>query len=373
MSGYVQVRIKSGANIGGQISHDSRRKKPAYVKRESEVIMMVYKTDADIYMNRQVFDIYGDNNGTIKYAQRHIQEEMQQRIKNQKNTYKEKHKRNMPKTANHFFKGIITFSHVDTVGGITNKKDRSSLDQSAEMFLASMHYMYGTYPLYLVRHEDETTVHYHFVAENFDYDKARTVQRALESKEFSNMQDLVAEAFGNEHYKRGEPKAETGAKHVKFQEWERQQITKANEEVKETARIVQNTKSSIVELKEMANDATNELLEILKLIVEKEKEIDKFKEVLQKYKDLRSLHIEANSAGLDDEAVAKLRKIEEMTGKTRKVLGIFKNELKELKAKRDELLCEVENKEMEILDTLDNTEEKIDALKSKKIFLKKNR
>ncbi len=373
MSGYVQVRIKSGANIGGQVSHDSRRKKPAYVKRESEVIMMVYKIDADIYMNRQGFDIYGDNNGTIKYAQRHIKTEMQQRIKNQKNTYKEKHKRNMPKTANHFFKGIITFSHVDIAGGITNEKDRGSLDQSAEMFLETMHCIYGTYPLYLARHEDETTVHYHFVAENFDYDKARTVQRALESKEFSNMQDLVAEAFGNEHYKRGEPKAETGANHIKFQEWERQQIAKANEEVKETTQIVQNTKSDIVELKEMANEATNELLEILKLIIEKEKEVDEFKELLQTYKEMRSLHIEANSDGLDDDAVAKLRKIEESTSKVRKVLSIFRNELSELITKKDELLYELENREIKIFNTLDNTEEKLDELKSKKIFLMKNR
>ena len=88
---------------------------------------------------------------------------------------------------------------------------------------------------------------------------------------------------------------------------------------------------------------------------------------------MRSLHIEANSDGLDDDAVAKLRKIEESTSKVRKVLSIFRNELSELITKKDELLYELENREIKIFNTLDNTEEKLDELKSKKIFLMKNR
>ena len=299
-------------------------------------------------MDNDVYHVLSDEDSNIKHIQELIKEEMQRRIKSQQEAYRDMHKRAMPKTSNHFFKGIITFSHENTVDEATNDMDRNHLDMQAEMFLRFINDDYGVYPLYLARHEDETTVHYHFVCENFDYEKARTVQRVLSREQFSKMQDLVGEAFSPDRYQRGEPKFKTGAKHVKFQEWERQQIAKSNKEVKETAHIVQNTKTDIAELKTMYEEAKNELLEILKLIVVKEEKIGEFKEILQKYKEMRSLHIEAHPAGLDEEAVVQLRQIEEGTGKCRKVLGGLRGELKELKVKRDEILSGVESKGMEV-------------------------
>ena len=359
MGGYVQVRVESGKNIGGQVSHDCRRRKPVYVDCESHVVIMVYKADTEEYMDNEKYHVISDDDANIKRIQKLIKEEMQRRIKTQQEAYKDMHKRAMPKTSNHFFKGIITFSHENTVGEVTNDMDRDHLDMQADMFLRIINDEYGVYPLYLTRHEDETTVHYHFVCENFDYEKARTVQRALSRGQFSKMQDLVGEAFAPDRYQRGESKFKTEANHVKFQEWERQQIAKANAEVKETAQIVHNTKSDMVKLKTMANEATNELLEILKLIVEKEKEVDEFKAFLQTYKEMRSLHIEANADGLNDEALAKLRKIEENTGKTRKVLSILRGEVKELKVKRDELLGGVESKRIHIDKSIDQSEKSI--------------
>lgn len=362
MGGYVQVRVASGKNISGQVSHDSRRRKPAYVDGGSEIVMMIYKADADEYMSNDIHHVIGDDDSNIKRIQKLIKEEMQRCIKTQQEAYKDMHKRAMPKTSNHFFKGIITFSHENTVGEVTNDKDRKHLDMQADMFLRIIKDEYGVDPLYLTRHEDETTVHYHFVCENFDYAKARTVQRALSRGQFSKMQDLVGEAFAPDRYQRGEPKFKTEANHVKFQEWERQQIAKANAEVKETAQIVHNTKSDIEELKTMANEATNELFEILKLIVEKETEVEEYKEILQKYKEMRNLHIEAHPDGLDEEAVVKLRKIEESTRKVRKVLGILRGEVKELKVKRDALLGGVESKEDEILEVMDNVNWNLEEL-----------
>ncbi len=359
MGGYVQVRVTSGKNIGGQVSHDGRRRKPAYVDCESHVVMMVYKADSDEYMDNNKYHVLSDDDSNIKRIQELIKEEMQRRIKSQQKAYRDMHKRAMPKTSNHFFKGIISFSHENTVGEATNDMDRKHLDMQADMFLRIINDEYGVYPLYLTRHEDETTVHYHFVCENFDYDKARTVQRALSRGQFSKMQDLVGEAFAPDRYQRGEPKFTTGANHVKFQEWERQQIAKANAEVKETAHIVQNTKSDIAELRTMAKDASSELLEILRLIVEKEDEIEECKEILHQYKELRKGHIEANVDGLDDEGVKKLRKIEESTGKVRKVLGILRDELKGLKVSRDELIGGVEGTKIDIDNSIQQIEKSI--------------
>ena len=187
MGGYVQVRIASGKNIGGQVSHDGRRRKPAYVDCESHAVMMVYKADSDEYMDYDVYHVLSDEDSNIKCIQELIKEEMQRRIKLQQKAYRDMHKRAMPKTSNHFFKGIITFSHENIVDEATNDMDRNHLDMQAEMFLRFINDDYGVYPLYLTRHEDETTVHYHFVCENFDYEKARTVQRALSRGQFSKM------------------------------------------------------------------------------------------------------------------------------------------------------------------------------------------
>jgi hypothetical protein len=375
MGGYVQVRVTSGKNIGGQVSHDGRRRKPAYVDCESHVVMMVYKADSDEYMDNNKYHVLSDDDSNIKRIQELVKEEMQRRIKSQQKAYRDMHKRAMPKTSNHFFKGIITFSHENTVGEATNDMDRKHLDMQADMFLRIINDEYGVYPLYLTRHEDETTVHYHFVCENFDYDKARTVQRALSRGQFYKMQDLVGEAFAPDRYQRGEPKFTTGANHVKFQDWERQQIAKANAEAKETAHIVQNNKSDITELRTMVKDASSELIEIHRLIVEKEDEIEEGKEILGTYKELRKSHLEVHSDGMDDDGVSKLRKIEELTGNGREVLGVLRGELKDLKVRRDELLGGVESKEVEILDVIESVEsveEKLEDVE-KKVSTQKNK
>jgi hypothetical protein len=372
MSGYVQVRIKSGKNIGGQVSHDTRRRKPAYVKAESEVVVLLYKADAEDNDENEIYNIKGDNDPNINQIQKHIKEEMQKRIATQQKAYKQMHKRAMPKTANHFFKGIITFSHENTVGEKTNNMDRSLLDRQANKFLEIMFEEYGVDSLYLARHEDETTVHYHFVCENFNYEKARTVQRALESEEFSKMQDLVGEAFVLDRFQRGEPKYKTGANHVKFQKWEREQIAKANVDVKETAQIVQKTKTDIVALKESAKEDENELLEIIKRIVEKERELEEKKALVIKAKEARKAFVESWKGNSKNADLEKLRTYEEQTQKYRGELKIVRSELKELKVKRDELLGGVESKEMDIAELIDDVDEKIEDVE-KKVRTQKNK
>jgi len=359
MGGYVQVRIKSARNIGGQVSHDTRRRKPAYVKAESEVVVLVYNADAEDYDDNAVYEVKGDNDINIKRVQKQIKEEMQKRIATQQKAYKQMHKRAMPKTTNHFFKGIITFSHENTVGEKTNDMDRSLLDRQAYKFLEIMYEEYETSPLYLARHEDETTVHYHFVCENFNYEKARTVQRALESKEFSKMQDLVGEAFVLDRFQRGEPKYKTGADHVKFQTWEREQITKSNVEAKETAKIVQKTKTNIEALKESVKEDENELLEIIKRIVEKEKDIAEKKALVTKAKEVRKAFVESWKSNSKNADLEKLRTYENKTQKYRGELKIVRSELKEFQTKRDKLLSEIESKKTNIDNSIKQIEKSI--------------
>lgn len=335
MSGYVQTRVKSGKGIGGQVAHDLRRKKPAYIQKETEVALMLYKKWD--YGNTTPHRIYGDDLNHIKDIQSQIKTEMQNRIVLQKQHYKEKHGRSMPNSSNHFFKGLITFSKEDIEGNTTNDKDKFKLDTCTENYLDLMLETYGTLPLYYVRHEDETTVHYHFVSENFNYNEARTVLRRLVKFEFSKMQNMVGQTFKDLGYKRGKSKYDTKSEHIDFSTWQNEQNQQSKEEVTDTIQIIKNTKLDINDITNLNVNVKNELLEILKLIAKKEQEIEAVKEILLKYKQARKAYIESHTHGMTHEEVLELRKLEENTGDTRSTIKILRVELKELIAKKDEI------------------------------------
>jgi len=338
---YVQTRVTSGTNIGGQIAHDLRRKIPSYIHEEPELELMFYRKWE--LGDREPYYIYGDNMQLIQSLQKQIKHEMQERIHKQEEYYREKHGRTMPSNTNHFFKGVVTFSKEDSNGIRTNEKDRNKLDIAMQKYMDMMIETYGTRPLYYVRHEDETTVHYHFISENFNYEEARTVLRRLVKYEFSKMQDMVGTVFSDLEYQRGRSKYDTKAEHKHFLKWREEQVFKAKKTVHETALILKKTRINFSVLESMENELKEELLEILKQVESKQQEITEFKEIIVHYKQMRKEFLKEHSGEMDDDAVLQLRKIEEQTTNTRKALKALRGELKELSMMRDEIV----RKEME--------------------------
>jgi DNA repair exonuclease SbcCD ATPase subunit len=130
-------------------------------------------------------------------------------------------------------------------------------------------------------------------------------------------------------------------------------------DVKETAHIVQKTKTDIVALKESVKEDENELLEIIKRIVEKERELEEKKALVSKAKEARKAFVESWKGNSKNADLEKLRTYEEQTQKYRGELKIVRSELKELKTKRYELLSGVESKEMDIDKSINNIEKRI--------------
>lgn len=106
--------------------------------------------------------------------------------------------RKWQKNSPHFYDGIITFDknfHFKQ-----NKIDREQLDRSACDFLKKWCEKTKVKLMYLVRHEDETTTHYHFktTAQNIETGKsvARTVNDATYKTETQDMAGLSFEPLG---------------------------------------------------------------------------------------------------------------------------------------------------------------------------------
>ena len=76
---YVQTRVTSGTNIGGQIAHDLRLKIPSYIQQEPEVELMFYRRWE--FGDREPHYIYGENMQMIQSLQKQIKNEMQERIR----------------------------------------------------------------------------------------------------------------------------------------------------------------------------------------------------------------------------------------------------------------------------------------------------
>jgi hypothetical protein len=333
---YVQTRVTSGTNIGGQIAHDLRRKIPSYIQQEPEVELMFYRRWE--FGDREPHYIYGENMQMIQSLQKQIKNEMQERIRIQEKYYREKHGRAMPRNTNHFFKGVVTFSKEDSSGISTNKKNRNKLDIAMQKYMEMMNETYGTKPLYYVRHEDETTVHYHFVSENFDYEEARTVLRRLVKYEFSKMQDMVGTVFADLGYQRGRSKYDTKAEHKHFLKWREEEAFQSKKIVHETTLMLKKARINISVFETMEKGLKEELLKLLKQLESKQHEITECKEVITHYKEMRKAFLKEHSGEMDDAAVLQLHKIEEKTRNTRVALKSLRGELKELSIQREKIL-----------------------------------
>lgn len=336
---YVQTRVTSGTNIGGQIAHDLRRKVPSYIQQEPELELMFYRKWE--FGDKEPHYLYGDNVQLIKSLQKQIKYEMQKRISQQEQCYREKYGRAIPRNTNHFFKGIVTFSKEDFNSIPTNEKNRNRMDLAMQKYMDMMYETYGTKPLYYVRHEDETTVHYHFVSENFDYEEARTVLRRLVKYEFSKMQDMVGTVFADLGYQRGKSKYDTKAEHKHFLKWREEEALKSKKTVKKTALILKDTSIDNFVFEMMEKEDKEELLKLLKQLELKQEEITECKDVIAHYKEKRKVFFAEYGGKMDEGVILQLRKIEEKTRGARVALKSLREELKELTIQRGKIVDQV--------------------------------
>jgi hypothetical protein len=178
MAGVVSVRVQGvkGVKAGGQVSHDSRKGQvPGYVDKERS------------HENKVLL-------GSFDSLKVKCQEQVQR--------YREFSHKEMRKDANLFIAGVITFDREAKM-----QVDSSPPDAQAKDFVESFCRKYKTEPVYLVRHSDESTVHYHFMTENIDKN-GKAVTNQLNRPALKSLQDEAGQVFSAVGLSRGVSKIE---------------------------------------------------------------------------------------------------------------------------------------------------------------------
>ena len=174
----VSFRIKNlkSGEATGAVSHDFRKpgKIPNYVDRA--------KTSQNAIL-------FGG------------QPDVQASIQEQAERVKMRTGKKLRKDANLFLSGIITFSK-DSREQVNGSPPDSQAMKFAEKFAGENRVKL----LYLVRHSDETTTHYHCLWENIS-DRGESVKNKLSPPVLSKWQDIAGQVFSSAGIGRGTPKA----------------------------------------------------------------------------------------------------------------------------------------------------------------------
>ena len=180
MPGMVSVRIKGlrSPQSRGAFGHDSRT---GYVPKNID--------QSRTHLNTILI---GDM--TLESLSR-SREEQEVRIRNYT-------KRAPRKDANYYISGIITFSK-EARDDVNSRPP----DEQAKKFVEDMARSLNLKILYLIRHSDESTNHFHFMLENVDAE-GRAKARTLNKKALSETQDKAGEFFNQIGIKRGFKKKE---------------------------------------------------------------------------------------------------------------------------------------------------------------------
>ena len=172
----VSFRIKNlkGGEASGAVGHDLRKKVPSYVDRS--------KTGQNAILDGCPPDVSAS-------------------IASQGERVRARTGKKIRKDANLFLSGIITFSK-DARSQVNSTPPDAQAREMARRFAEENRVKL----LYLVRHSDETTTHYHCLWENITSD-GESAKNKLSPPVLSRWQDVAGEVFSQVGIGRGTPKS----------------------------------------------------------------------------------------------------------------------------------------------------------------------
>jgi len=244
--------------------------------------------------------------------------------------FKKHNKRKLRKDTGLIIEGIITFSK-DSRDFVNDERNWNELDKRALEFVKTLEEEWNTKAVYLVRHSDEYTTHYHFAVMNYNYQTHQTIRAKLKKRDTSQLQDKVADAFQDLGFLRG--------KH----------LAKRIEEEGEFA----NTRNwgSVFSIHK----------KLLHEIVELEKKEKELLEKIKKYEELVSKK-EEKLKRLENEIKEKESKCEEKLLKGQKTLEKYLKRLKRAKKEYGEII-QLRNQLEEVLKENKRLKEENEKLK----------
>lgn len=169
----VSVRLQVSKDLRGQALHDYA-KRPAYV-------------DQSKVKDNVLIDL--GNGVNVESLYEFAQEQSEQLIKNYSS--KEGRGRKWRTDSKTHLMGLISFG-----GGfvlIQDEVDKNKLDERAKEYVLNFCQKHNCKPTYLMRHEDETTTHYHFKTTNVDEVTWKPLR--LKIKDLKEEQTAISEVF----------------------------------------------------------------------------------------------------------------------------------------------------------------------------------
>jgi hypothetical protein len=235
----VCFRIKNlkASECHGSVVHDFRQKVPRYVDKT--------KT----HLNGIIFGKTPDIARSIS--------EQGERVKSRTG-------KKLRKDANLFLSGILTFSKDARDRVNSTPPDREALE-----FARKISEFYKIKTLYAVRHNDETTVHYHLFFENINSD-GESVKNKLTPQILSQWQTRAGETFSSIGFSRGTRKSERIARGDDFSKVIHRSVRKLHEDLPKEIEAKEKILSSLKE--KIKEEARAELAELPPLPVEEEGE-----------------------------------------------------------------------------------------------------
>ena len=196
----VSFRIKNlkGGEASGAVAHDFRRKVPGYVDRN--------RTQQNAVLDGGPPDV----STSIKEQGERVRARTGKKIR---------------KDANLFLAGILTFSK-DARGLVNTTPPDAQAREMAKRFASENRVRL----LYLVRHADEATTHYHCLWENIS-SAGESVKNKLNPVALSRWQDVAGEVFSSAGIGRGTPKAERIAAGEDFSKVIHRSVRKLHEDL----------------------------------------------------------------------------------------------------------------------------------------------
>ena len=288
MSTFVSVRLKALKHGTKQLQHDFRIHSPGYADPS--------KTPENV----------------VLFGSDMTVEKLHERERAQIQHFEATHNRAFRKDGNLTVSGVITFG-----GENFSEKTRENLpelDKKAKEFVEKLSAEHGVEPIYLVRHADESTPHYHFQLENVktrpDLDMGfpetpskSTMSSELNRDALSKTQDLAGSVFSDLGYERGIKKE------IRLE---------AGEDYAST--VHKSVRHFHAELEPRMKDLSEKIEKQERLFNEKQQKIQELESRLSSLKTK-----ELESAQKEKEIAAIEAKIEQ----SRKTLGTYERRLKE--------------------------------------------
>jgi len=193
---YLSVRIKSSKQIKGQAAHDFLNR-PGYANLDKTKLNKVV-------LGGSQEEVFSKIDSQAKWIKETYNKNVSDRRALASTAEERRRIGRWRKTTSTHKTMIITFcsefrSKQDTI-------DKDELDRCAKSFLNDFCEKNNCSPTYLVRHEDETTTHYHATYTNFNEKTFKT--NRFEIKDLGELQDLAGKHFEKMGIARGKKKQE---------------------------------------------------------------------------------------------------------------------------------------------------------------------